>query len=66
MGVSLQVMLLQADEGKLTKQEPPPPPSETLPLPEIWSENNSITKEICTTIDFAPPLKKIPRRKPEG
>ena len=32
-------------------------PSETLP-PEIWSENNrkiSITKEICITIDFAPP-----------
>ena len=39
------------------------PPSETLPLPEIWSENNSITKEICITIDFAPP-EKIPERKP--
>ena len=32
-------------------------------LPEIWSENNSITKEICITIDFAL-LKKIPGRKP--
>ena len=34
--------------------------------PEIWSENNrqiSITKEICITIDFAPP-EKIPGRKP--
>ena len=30
------------------------PPSETLPLLEIWSENNSITKEMWITIDFAP------------
>ena len=29
-------------------------PSETLPPPEIWSENNSITKEICITVDFPP------------
>ena len=30
--------------------------------PEIWFENNrkiSITKEICITIDFAPPPKKF-------
>ena len=34
---------------------------ETFASPEIWSENNrnfSITKDICTTIDFAP-LKKF-------
>ena len=43
-----------------------PPPLRLL-LPEIWSENNrkiSITKEICITIDFAPP-EKIPGRNPE-
>ena len=40
------------------------PPWKLLPLPEIWSKNNSITIDICITIDFAPPLKKIPRRKP--
>ena len=39
-------------------------PSKLLPLPEIWSENNHITKDICITI-LPPPLKKIPRRKPE-
>ena len=35
--------------------------------PEIWSENNrkiSITKDICITIDFAPPPEKNPGRKP--
>ena len=30
------------------------PPENFCPLPEIWSENNSITKEICIIIDFAP------------
>ena len=42
------------------------PPRRLLPPPEIWSENNrkiTVTKEICITIDFAPP-EKIPRRKP--
>ena len=34
------------------------PPWKLLPLPEIWSENNRITMEICITIDFAP-LKKF-------
>ena len=32
---------------------------ETFAPLEIWSENNSITEEICITIDFAPPLKKF-------
>ena len=40
------------------------PPENFCPLPEIWSENNSITKEICITIDFPLSVKKIPRRKP--
>ena len=35
------------------------PPWKLLPLPEIWSQNNSITKEICITIDFASPRKKF-------
>ena len=30
-------------------------PRKLLPLPKTWSENNSITKEICITVDFAPP-----------
>ena len=38
------------------------PPWKLLPVPEIWSENNSITKEICITIDFAP-LEKNPGDK---
>ena len=40
-------------------------PLQTLLPPEIWSENNSIAKEICITIDFAPP-EKIPGRKPDS
>ena len=39
-------------------------PPKTFAPPEIWSENNSITVEICMTIDFALPLKTVPRRKP--
>ena len=31
------------------------PPENFCPPAEIWSENNSITKEICIAIDFAPP-----------
>ena len=35
-----------------------PPPPRLFASPEIWSENNSITNEICMTIDFVP-LKKF-------
>ena len=38
------------------------------PQKKNWFENNrkiSITKEICMTIDFAPPPEKIPGRKPD-